>query len=61
MKRQFPPEMPKHCPCGHSHVSWSAGEDEVYCWDCNKKYSVSACFSPQDRTPSNTAEQDPEN
>ena len=60
MKRPFPPGSPKQCPCGHSHISWSEGEDEVYCWDCNKKYSVSACFSLQDRTPTDNTEQDSE-
>ena len=50
MKSSFPPESPKHCPCGHIHISWSQGEDEVYCWDCNKKYALSACFGS--RTPS---------
>jgi len=44
MKSSFPPDTPKQCPCGHKHVSWSQGEDEVYCWDCDKKYPLSDCF-----------------
>ena len=44
MKPSFPPESPKHCPCGHKHVSWSIGENEVYCWDCDRKYPLSDCF-----------------
>jgi hypothetical protein len=33
-------EPPKKCPRGHKHLSWSAGEDYLFCWDCNKKYSL---------------------
>ena len=47
MKIHFPPETPKQCPCGHKHVSWSKGDDKVYCWDCNKQYSATECFHPQ--------------
>ena len=35
---------PKKCPYGHVHISWSADEDYVVCWDCNTKYSVLECF-----------------
>jgi ribosomal protein S11 len=37
----LPPEGPRHCPCGHKHVSWSLPDDVVHCWDCNRKYSIS--------------------
>lgn len=44
VKPSLPPERPKHCPCGHKHISWSLMDDVVYCWDCNKKYSISECL-----------------
>ena len=37
---------PKKCPDGHRHISWSMGDDHIFCWDCNRKYSVSECFQP---------------
>jgi len=40
----LPPEGPRHCPSGHKHVSWSLADDVVYCWDCNRKYSISECL-----------------
>jgi hypothetical protein len=43
-KVPFPPDSPKHCPCAHKHISWSIGDDYVFCWDCNRKYSFSECF-----------------
>ena len=58
MKPSFPPENPKQCPCGHKHVSWSIGEDEVYCWDCDRKYPVSDCFSSQAPVSVEDAEED---
>jgi hypothetical protein len=39
---------PKKCPDGHRHISWSMGDDHIFCWDCNRKYSVSECFQPQE-------------
>jgi len=39
---------PKKCPDGHRHISWSIGDDHIFCWDCNRKYSVSECFQPQE-------------
>jgi hypothetical protein len=38
---------PKKCPCGHVHISWSADEDYVFCWDCNRKYTLVECFGSQ--------------
>jgi hypothetical protein len=37
---------PKKCPSGHKHLSWSADEDYLFCWDCNKKYSLAECLDP---------------
>ena len=34
-------EPPKKCPRGHKHLSWSADEDYLFCWDCNRRYLVS--------------------
>jgi hypothetical protein len=42
-KPSLPRKGPKRCPRGHMHISWSVEKDEVYCWDCNKKYSISEC------------------
>ena len=58
MKPPFPPESPKQCPCGHEHVSWSEGDDEVYCWDCDRKYRVSACFGSRALASAEEAEED---
>ncbi len=44
MKRPSQPEHPKHCPHGHKHLSWSPGDDGVYCWDCDREYEVTECF-----------------
>jgi hypothetical protein len=38
------PHTPKKCPRGHLHISWSLGDKEVFCWDCNKKYPISECL-----------------
>jgi hypothetical protein len=37
---------PKKCPDGHKHISWSMGDDHVFCWDCNQRYPLLACFQP---------------
>jgi hypothetical protein len=37
---------PKKCPEGHSHISWSMGDDNIFCWDCNRRYPLNACFRP---------------
>ncbi|HVO85430.1 MAG TPA: hypothetical protein VMU60_13490 [Syntrophobacteria bacterium] len=47
MREALPPESPKHCPCGHKHISWSPDEQYVYCWDCNRKYPLTECFGPR--------------
>lgn len=43
-KPENPPDSPKQCPCGHKHISWTVDEDDVFCWDCNKKYPLVECF-----------------
>jgi len=37
----------KKCPRGHKHLSWSADEDYLFCWDCNKEYSLAECRDPK--------------
>jgi hypothetical protein len=37
---------PKKCPDGHKHISWSMGDDHIFCWDCNQRYPLLACFQP---------------
>ena len=39
---------PKKCPDGHKHISWSMGDDHIFCWDCNRRYALLACFQPQE-------------
>ena len=34
---------PRKRPCGHVHIFWSADEDYVVCWDCNRKYTLTEC------------------
>ena len=38
------PETPKRCPRGHLHISWSLGDEKIFCWDCNRKYPLSQCL-----------------
>ena len=40
-------EPPKKCPQGHKHLSWSADEDYLFCWDCNRQYSLAECRDPK--------------
>ena len=49
VKAFFPPEHPKQCPRGHKHLSWTMGDDHVFCWDCNQRYPVLECFRPPER------------
>jgi hypothetical protein len=47
-KVPFPPDSPKQCPCAHKHISWVMGDNYVFCWDCNRRYPLAACFgSPE--------------
>ena len=40
---------PKKCPDGHRHISWSMGDDHIFCWDCNRRYPLLACFQPPEQ------------
>ncbi len=40
-------KSPKKCPRGHKHVSWSADEDYLFCWDCNAWYGLAECVNPK--------------
>ena len=40
---------PKKCPDGHNHISWSMGDDHIFCWDCNQRYPLLACFQPPEQ------------
>jgi len=48
-KTPFPPESLKKCPCGHVHISWSNGDEYLFCWDCNQRYPLLACFRPPEQ------------
>ena len=48
-KAPFPPESLKKCPCGHVHISWSNGDEYLFCWDCNQRYPLLACFRPPEQ------------
>lgn len=47
-KTKPPPKRPKQCPRGHKHFSWSADENHLFCWDCNRKYPFTECFGPRE-------------
>ncbi len=47
---------PKKCPDGHRHISWSMGDDHIFCWDCNQRYPLLACFQPQESSLSDSEE-----
>jgi hypothetical protein len=55
-KAPFPSESLKKCPCGHVHISWSKGDEYLFCWDCNRRYALDACFQPEDRSLSESEE-----
>jgi len=39
---------PKKCPDGHRHISWSMGDERIFCWDCNRRYPLIDFFrSPE--------------
>jgi len=40
---------PRNCPCGHKHISWSTDDDHIFCWDCNRRYPLTACFKQPER------------
>ena len=37
-------EYPTKCPEGHSQISWFLKDNDVYCWLCNKAYTISDCL-----------------
>jgi hypothetical protein len=41
--------LPKKCPDGHRHISWSLGDKRIFCWDCNRWYPLLACFRTPER------------
>ena len=41
---------PKKCPDGHKHISWSMGDDHIFCWDCNQRYPLLACIQPSENS-----------
>ena len=45
---------PKNCPEGHKHISWSMGDDHIFCWDCNRRYPLAACFQPSESSSSDS-------
>jgi len=47
---------PKNCPEGHKHISWSMGDDHIFCWDCNRRYALLACFQPPESSSSESEE-----
>jgi len=47
---------PKKCPDGHRHISWSMGDDHIFCWDCNRRYALLACFQPPESSSSESKE-----
>jgi hypothetical protein len=47
---------PKKCPDGHRHISWSMGDDHIFCWDCNRRYALLACFQPPESSSSESEE-----
>ena len=47
---------PKKCPDGHNHISWSMGDDHIFCWDCNQRYPLLACFQPPESSLSDSEE-----
>jgi hypothetical protein len=49
---------PKKCPCGHVHISWSNGDEYLFCWDCNQRYALAACFGPSEQDISDSEEPD---
>jgi hypothetical protein len=44
---------PRKCPDGHKHISWSMGDEHIFCWDCNKEYKISECLNSENPEISN--------
>ena len=47
---------PKRCPEGHMHISWSTGDDHIFCWNCNQRYPLLAISQPQNSSLSESEE-----
>ena len=47
---------PRKCPEGHKHISWSISDEHIFCWDCNQRYPLTACFRPQEQDLSESEE-----
>ena len=41
---------PTKCPDGHTQIAWSSDENEVYCWLCDRAYTISDCLSEHRKT-----------
>jgi hypothetical protein len=48
-------DPPKQCPRSHKHISWSADEDRIFCWDCNSWYPLAECLGRKDAESSRDA------
>ena len=48
-------DPPKQCPRSHKHISWSADEDRIFCWDCNSWYPLAECLGRKDAASSRDA------
>ena len=47
---------PKKCPDGHKHISWSMGDDHIFCWDCNRRHPLLTFFQPSESSSSESEE-----
>ena len=47
---------PRKCPDGHKHISWSLGDEHIFCWDCNRRYPLVACFQSHESSLSESEE-----
>jgi formylmethanofuran dehydrogenase subunit E len=55
-KKESTLEPPRKCPDGHKHISWSMGDDHIFCWDCNRTYPLVACFQSHESSLSESEE-----
>jgi hypothetical protein len=46
-KKESTSGPPRKCPDGHKHISWSMGDNHIFCWDCNKEYAISECLNSE--------------
>jgi len=57
-KKESALRPPRNCPEGHKHISWSMGDEHIFCWDCNRRYPLFACFRPPERELSESKKSD---